>query len=93
VQGLLFAVPRHPAAVAEDCARADVLLSPLRLPEGCTAPALLIDRRVLARAGAHALYLAPDPAGGKAQIARVETVASRRGERPWSTPAGNRAPQ
>ncbi len=83
VQGLGIAVARHPAAVAEDCMRAKILIAVPRVPRDCTAPLLVIDRRALRREGTHAIYLAPGD-DGAAALARVETVAGRRGDRPWS---------
>lgn len=153
VQGLAVAHPRHAAALADDCARADILLMSVPRPRGCTRPSLVVDFFALRSRGTHAIYLnqagdarpgswltarrrapdATDPASGpatpgnrasatplptdahaggdrpdpprgdltavpKTQPAaetgygapaakpriRVETVADRRGDRPWS---------
>lgn len=81
--GLTVAVARHPAAVAEDCGKADIVISVPRPPVGCTGPLAVLDRTALRRAGAHAIYLERD-GDGKARIARIETVAGQRGARPWT---------
>lgn len=75
--GELVALVRDARALAEDCRVASLLISvePLRrLP--CPAPALVIDRFDLWRHGAHAVWLGPSGP-------RVESVAERRGQRPW----------
>lgn len=83
-KGARVAVARHPSAVAEDCVKADIVITEPRPPAGCT-PLAVFDRRALRRDGTHAIYLERDAAnGGKARIARVETVAGRRGDRPWT---------
>jgi len=78
VKGLPVAVVRHPAAFAEDCRRARILISPIVSPRGCTRPAAVIDFFAARRGGTHAIYIDAD--GG----IRVETVAAARGVRPWS---------
>lgn len=45
-------------AFAEDCARAEILISRLRAPPGCAAP-LVVDRAFLAERGATAIRLRP----------------------------------
>ncbi|WP_072391249.1 ComEC/Rec2 family competence protein [Hyphomicrobium sp. CS1GBMeth3] len=82
-RGLRVAIARHPAAIAEDCAKADIVISEPRPPRGCTAPMAVIDRWTLRREGTHAIYLEQDGAG-KARIARIETVVGQRGARPWT---------
>lgn len=84
VEGLRIAIARHASAVAEDCMKSDVVITQPRPPRGCTAPQLVIDRPTLQREGTHALYLENDDSGGKTRIARIETVAGRRGSRPWT---------
>lgn len=86
LKDMRLAVSRHPSAVMEDCAKADILIARQPLPDGCDAPSLVIGRQALLRDGAHALYVTRDEASGKKSL-RVETVASRRGERPWSAVA------
>lgn len=81
--GLTIAIARHPAAMPDDCRRATLII---RLAPGyATCPRSgtgepaprVIARDALARAGTHAIRLAP---GGLS----IVTVADRRGERPWS---------
>jgi competence protein ComEC len=64
------------AGFAEDCQRADVLVTPLRAPPGCAA-ALVIDRDKLTETGALALAL--DGNGFRTTPARVPGE-----DRPWS---------
>jgi competence protein ComEC len=64
------------AGFAEDCQRADVLVTPLRAPPGCAAP-LVIDRDRLTETGAMALN-AQD--GGF----RIATARVAGEDRPWS---------
>jgi competence protein ComEC len=65
-----------PRAFAEDCARADIIVSPLFAPPGCGAR-LVLDRASLARTGAVALRFEDE---------RIDVTAERSpGEdRPWS---------
>jgi competence protein ComEC len=73
----LVAVPKHPAALADDCARADILV--LRWPRdaGCAAKGMVVDYVDLRRHGAHALYFS-------AAGLTLRTAAMVRGVRPWS---------
>lgn len=72
------AIVRHPAALREDCARADLLVLDIPRPKGCDHPQTVIDFFGLRRLGTHAVYLdGPDSV-------RIETVAQYRGDRPWS---------
>jgi competence protein ComEC len=80
VKGLTVAVARHPAAFAEDCRRAAVLVSGIVSPRGCTAPRTVVDFFAARRQGTHALYIEADGS------IRTETVAAARGSRPWSMP-------
>ncbi len=84
VQGLRLAVARHPAALRDDCATADILVAQPRLSARCSAPIALIDREAIRREGTHAIYLSKEDGADKARVARIETVASRRGDRPWT---------
>lgn len=65
-------------ALAEDCAKADVVISlvPLEIP--CSA-ALTLDKWDFYNGGGHAIWL-PEEKGGKI---KVISVADFRGERPW----------
>ncbi len=70
---------RHPAALDEDCRRADIIISPIPVRTSrCKAPAHVIDIFDLRRNGATALTL-----DGKG--IHVHTVADDEGVRPWST--------
>jgi competence protein ComEC len=87
--GKRVAVVVNPAALRDDCQRADILL--LRFAEGraCRSSShragrIIIDPSHLALSGAHALYL-------KGDHIRIETVADSRGARPWSGPLIARA--
>jgi len=84
VGGIPLAVVRHPAAFAEDCRRAGLLVSDLVSPRDCTRPKAVVDFFAARRQGAHAIYIEPDG------TIRIETVAGTRGVRPWSMPLGPR---
>lgn len=86
LKGLTLSVARHPAAVADDCAAADVLVLDVpRSKQPCARPAKVIDFFDVWREGTHAIYV--EPAGeSKPANLRIETVAAMRGERPWSMP-------
>lgn len=58
VNGYLVAYPKHASAIAEDCARADILVLQVPRPKGCTRPAAVIDFFDLRAKGTHAVYLA-----------------------------------
>ena len=68
--GMLVAVGRSPAALADDCRLATVVVSRFRAPDGCAAVAV-IDWSALANGGAHALYRI---AGDGPPRFRVETA-------------------
>jgi competence protein ComEC len=75
---MLIALPRDEAALPEDCARADVVVSAVPVRGRCSAARVIVDRFDLWRHGGHALYF---ESGGHV---RIETVAEWRGVRPWS---------
>lgn len=79
LKGQRLAVTRHASAVREDCARASILVLDMPAPRGCTKPVVVIDPQALRRGGVHTIVVTK---GG----VRVETVATLRGERPWSRP-------
>jgi len=89
--GRVVALALSRAALAEDCARADILITPL-LAEGlCSGPERIFDRQYLERHGAARIFLEPDGA------LRLETIRNARFDRPWwpAPPlrqAGARAP-
>lgn len=85
VKGVLLAVARHPAAIADDCATAELLVMTMpRLARGCAAPKRVIDFFDVWREGTHALYIEPGKTEQSIPNMRVETVAAWRGDRPWS---------
>jgi competence protein ComEC len=90
VKGLTVAVAQRPAAFADDCRRASILVSSIVSPKSCLGPMAVVDFFAARREGTHALYIEGD---GRV---RVETVAQVRGSRPWSgehaTPASAPAP-
>ena len=77
--GKTIAFVRHPAALAEECARADIVVSQIPINRPCPKARVTVDRIDLWKDGAHALYF-------DGQSIRVETVAAARGHRPWSRP-------
>lgn len=80
VKGILLAAPRRPSALADDCARADLLVLTTPVPKGCDKPRVL-DLFQSWRDFGYAIYIEPGEGGANV---RIETVASRRGDRPWS---------
>ena len=72
-----IAIANHPAALAEDCRRADIVVARFNAGEACVRTRLLIDERALKLKGAHLIYLN----SGRIE---VETLADARGVRPWS---------
>lgn len=83
VRGRRLAVTRHAAGAADDCARADILVVSGPRPKVCAGPKVVIDAIARSAGGVHAIHIARDGA------VRVETVASVRGERPWSRRRGS----
>jgi competence protein ComEC len=81
VQGVPVAVVRHPAALADDCIKARVLLLVFPKPQGCMARGLAVDFFDFRARGTHALYV---DGKGDAQTLRLVTVADVRGDRPWA---------
>jgi competence protein ComEC len=75
-KGHVVALVKERQASIEDCASADIVISPDPAPRKCAA-ALVIDMWSLRRNGVHAVYLRPDGV-------RVDTVGGMRGQRPWS---------
>lgn len=83
VNGATVAVARHPAAVADDCLNADVLVLDTPKPGDCAVPRTVVDVFDRWRNGAYALYVDRSDDSPEPHI-RVETVSAHRGERPWS---------
>lgn len=78
VKGATLSVARHPSAIADDCARADILVLNVPRPKVCASPAAIVDVFDVYDQGAHALYIEDE---GRV---RIDTVAAHRGIRPWS---------
>ena len=74
--GKLVAVDTRIDALAEDCARADIVVSMVPARRTCQGPELVIDRIDVARQGGYAVWFGKE--------LRVETVEGERGVRPWS---------
>ena len=73
------AILTHPAALAEDCPRAEIVLGSVAIDRGdCRGPSLIVDQRDRYRRGAHAIWVD----GGSTT---VKTVAGYRGLRPWTS--------
>ncbi len=73
--GETVAFVRDANALAEDCARAGILIASIAVKQ-CQGPRLVIDARDLYFGGGHAIWI--EGAG-----IRVETVTQKRGHRPW----------
>jgi competence protein ComEC len=91
VKGATIAVSRHPASIADDCAAARVVVLNEPRPKTCDGTGTVIDFFDVWRDGVHALYIAPDAAGGAPSI-RIDTVAAHRGDRPWAPAIARRDP-
>lgn len=74
--GSTVALVSQPAAVAEECWSADVLITTVPVRGRCPVPKVVIDRFDLWRDGAHAVWL-------KDGSVRVESANGVRGRRPW----------
>ena len=69
---------RSPAGQDEDCQNVDILISPhFPVWRPCAGPTLVLDSRDFLSHGAHAIWLNKD------QFV-VRTIASERGQRPWT---------
>ncbi|HEY7669267.1 MAG TPA: ComEC/Rec2 family competence protein [Hyphomicrobium sp.] len=78
VKGLTVAVAQHPAAFADDCRRAAIVISKIVSPKSCSRPKAVVDFFAARREGTHAIYIEDDG------TLKIETVARSRGQRPWS---------
>lgn len=83
VKGLVVSVARHPAAIAEDCATARILVLDVPRPKGCDGPDAVIDTFDVWREGTHALYIDNRDGSAEPRIL-IDTVAAHRGLRPWA---------
>jgi len=85
--GRSIAFTRAPEALSEDCWRADVLVTDVKMRPaalaGCSAATHLITAADLKRQGTHAIWLSQGQEGGENAPIRVETVNGLRGDRPW----------
>lgn len=77
VKGKTVALIRHPGALDEDCRVADIVIAPFTVGRKCRAARVIVDRSALRAHGAHALYI-------EGLSIRTETVAAKRGRRPWA---------
>jgi competence protein ComEC len=77
IHGRLIALALEPAALAEDCRVADIVVSVESIRLDCPAPVARIDWRDRRRHGAYALWIADD---GTVEIVAVDDL---RGQRPW----------
>ncbi len=75
--GRQVAIAFSAEALAEDCSRAELVLSAVPIRGRCTPSAATIDFFDLWRKGAHAVWLEPDG------TFRIENVAAGLGDRPW----------
>lgn len=76
VKRKIVALIRHPAALEEDCRKAHVVIAPFTIGKKCRAARVIVDRRLLRREGAHAIYI-------EGLSIRAVSVAAARGKRPW----------
>jgi competence protein ComEC len=79
--GLRVAFVKHPSALWDECARADIVVTRFSFRGSCASARLVIDRFALYKYGAHAVYLEDGELV-------VERVSDRRGKRPWTAAAG-----
>lgn len=80
--GVVVAFSHAPAALAEDCRRADLIVTPDYAPFWCKDARPVIDRAAARRGGAHAVWL-------EEGTVRIESVAAARGRRPWTRSDGD----
>lgn len=83
IKGLVLSVARHPAAVAEDCATARILVLSVPRPKGCDGPDVVIDFFDVWRDGSHTLFI-DNREGAAGPSIVIDTVAAHRGDRPWA---------
>lgn len=79
-QGVVVSFIEEPHALAEDCARADLVVAffPARASDWRACEAVLIDKRSVWRRGAHAVWIDEDGA------ITTRTASDNRGRRPWT---------
>ncbi len=76
LDGRLIAFPADPAALAEDCQRAFMIVADFEVRRRCPAVPWAIDRRALVLNGSHAIRIAGE------RVA-IRTDRNVRGDRPW----------
>jgi competence protein ComEC len=76
----VISLARHASALRDDCARAALLVTTMPAVAPCKGPAVVVGPERLRRLGAHAVYL-------RGEGIEIETVADRRGDRPWTAPS------
>ncbi len=85
--GMRIAFLNSPSALRDECDTADIVVTAFSFRGSCGGARFVVDRFALYRYGAHALYFKVGDA--KAPEIRVERVADRRGNRPWTEAAGD----
>ena len=80
--GHTAALVKYPRALNDDCGAATLIVSTVPVRPYCRSARILIDRFDLWRSGGHAIWLNPD------DKIEFRSVASLRGERPWTTNRG-----
>ncbi|MDD9907804.1 MAG: ComEC/Rec2 family competence protein [Rhodospirillaceae bacterium] len=75
-KGQVISLVKDPRALAEDCRRADIVISAVPVRWSCPTARLVVDRFDLWRHGGHAVWL---------DSLKVETVTEKQGRRPWVT--------
>ncbi|MBT3808734.1 MAG: ComEC/Rec2 family competence protein, partial [Rhodospirillaceae bacterium] len=78
VSGQVIAVVENALGFAEECRRADILISSEPIPRACTGPAVTIGRFDVWRSGAHAVWL-----GENENAVRVWHARKQAPGRPW----------
>lgn len=83
-----LALVRHPSILAEECARATIVVVTFSLKAPCPSAMRLVTRKDLAHQGVHAFFLVEESAQtGKGQSAfaiHQKTARSTHGARPWT---------
>jgi competence protein ComEC len=72
---MIIAMPKEHEAMAKDCVKAQIIIAPFYIDEGC-ASATIIDRADLMQKGSHWLWLGND--------IRMQSTAELQGNRPWN---------
>lgn len=84
IAGRTLAMPTSPEAAAEDCRRAELVVTAVRLRRGCPGGAVVIDRDDLRRDGAVAVWATRNGL-------RTTSVGELRGSRPWTLDVARKA--